>query len=135
MKDSENQPRPERVKDAPQRLRELTDVAKGEAIAIGVAHAVGAAFEAEVESVRYGAFDRLQEFRRPAEIRLTVSAVHGGECSGVQRVPESALESAIARSLGEAAGEEYRVRIVDKQYGGAMVAKGAMRITLQVGMA
>lgn len=125
----------ERVSDAPQRLRELTDVAKGQAIAAGIAGVVGQAFTAEVEAVRYGAFDRTQEFRRPTEIRVTLTPVDGDDCGRVQKVAESELESAIAQSLGKAAGEEYRVRIVDKNYAPSNAESGSMRITLQVGRA
>jgi hypothetical protein len=125
----------ERASDAPQRLRELTDVAKGQAIAAGIAGVVGQAFTAEVEAVRYGAFDRLREFRKPTEIRVTLTPVDGDDCGRVQTVAEQELESGIAQSLGKAAGEAYRVRIVDKNYAPPNAGPGSMRITVQVGRA
>ena len=128
-------PAGERVSDAPQRLRELTDVAKGQAIAAGMERAVGQAFTAEVEAVRYGALDRLREFQRPAEIRVTLTPVDGDDCGRVQKVAESELEEEIAGSLGKAAGEEYRVRIVDKNYAPSNAGSGSMRLTIQVGRA
>ena len=86
----------ERMSDAPQRLRELSDVAKGRAVADGLAMAVGQAFAAEVESVRYGAFDRLREFRQPAELRVTSgqSRVRLRRRAGSPRVGSRALDRA-----------------------------------------
>ena len=125
----------ERMSDAPQRLRELSDVAKGRAVADGLAMAVGQAFAAEVESVRYGAWDRLREFRQPAELRVVIRAIESCDCSGLQVVPESDLERSLAMSLSVATDEAYRVRVVDKNYGPSTTGPGAMRLTLQVGRA
>jgi hypothetical protein len=135
MREPRRSPAPERTSDAPQRLRELSDVAKGMAVADGLAMAVGQAFAAEVESVRYGAWDRLREFRQPAELRVVVRAIESGDCSGLQVVPESDLERSLAMSLSVATDEAYRVRVVDKTYGPAAAPAGAMRLTVQVGRA
>lgn len=125
----------ERMSDAPQRLRELTDVAKAAAVAQGVSRAVGQVFAADLESVRYCSFDRTLEFRKPAELRVTVRAVKSSDCAGVQAVTETELEHAIAQSLSDAADEEYRVRVTDKNYGPSTAPIGAMRLTLMVGRA
>jgi len=125
----------DRISDAPQRLRELSDVAKAAAVAAGVSRAVGQAFAAELESVRYGSFDRTLEFRKPAEIRFTLRALKRDDCAGVQAVPETELERAVAKSLSEAADEEYRVRVTDKNYVPSTAPIGAMRLTVMVGRA
>ncbi len=123
-----------RADDAPQRLRELTDIAKGKAIAAGFERVVGHAFTATVEAVRYHALDRQREFQCPAEIRLTVTPVNGDDCGCVKGVADSELESAIADSLAMAAGEDYRVRIVNKDYEWQRASVGSVRLTLQVGI-
>ena len=133
MREERRPPDSERISDAPQRLRELTDIAKGQAIAAGIAGVVGQAFTAEVEALRYGTFDRLQEFRRPAEIRVTLTPLDGDDCGRVQKVAESGLERGVAGALGKAAGEEYRVRFVDKNYAPSNAGSRSMRITLHVG--
>lgn len=119
----------ESLSDAPLGLRLLADVAKGAAIATGLEQVAGRAFEVEVDSVRYGAWDRSHEFRQPAEIRVWVSSKDGKGCECLQAATDADLEQAIARSLGRVAQERYRVRIVDKQYG----RSEAMRLTVQVG--
>lgn len=123
----------DRMSDAPQRLRELTDVAKAAAVAEGVTRAVGEVFAADLESVRYCSFDRTLEFRKPAELRVTVRAVKSDDCASVRAVRETDLEHAIAQSLSDAADEEYRVRVTDKNYGPSVAALGAMRLTLMIG--
>ena len=126
-------PAGERMSDAPQRLRDLSDVAKAAAVAEGVSQAVGQVFAAELESVRYCSFDRTLEFRKPAELRVTVRAVKSDDCASVRAVRETDLEHAIAQSLSDAAEEEYLVRVTDKNYGPSTAPIGAMRLTLMVG--
>ena len=50
-----------------------------------------------------------------------------------RRSRETELEHAIAQSLSDAADEEYRVRVTDKNYGPSTAPLGAMRLTLMVG--
>ena len=88
-----------------------------------------------LESVRYCSFDRTLEFRKPAELRVTVRAVKSDDCASVRAVRETDLEHAIAQSLSDAADEEYRVRVTDKNYGPSTAPIGAMRLTLIVGRA
>ena len=136
MREERRPPGSERVSDAPQRLRELSDLEKAAAVASGVTMAVGQAFAAVLESVRYCSFDRTLEFRKPAELRLTVRALDSFDCASVQAVRETDLEQSIARSLSDAADEDYRVRVTDKSYGPSSAAPpGAMRLTIQVGRA
>ena len=123
----------DRMSDAPQRLRELSDLAKATAVAEGLSRAVGQAFAAEVESVRYCSFDRTLEFRKPTELRVTLRALESDDCACVQAVPESELERAVAQSLSDAADEDYRVRVIDKNYGPTAAPIGAMRLTLVIG--
>jgi len=126
-------PASERMSDAPQRLRELSDRAKAAAVAEGLGRAVGQAFAAEIESVRYCSFDRTLEFRKPAELRVTLRALESDDCACVQAVPELELEQAVARSLSDAADEDYRARVTDKNYGPTTAPIGAMRLTLVIG--
>ena len=126
-------PAGERMSDAPQRLRELSDRAKAAAVAEGLGRAVGQAFAAEIESVRYCSFDRTLEFRKPAELRVTLRALESDDCACVQAVPELELEQAVAQSLSDAADEDYRVRVTDKNYGPTTAPIGAMRLTLVIG--
>jgi hypothetical protein len=121
------------MSDAPQRLRELSDRAKAAAVAEGLGRAVGQAFAAEIESVRYCSFDRTLEFRKPAELRVTLRALESDDCACVQAVPELELEQAVAQSLSDAADEDYRVRVTDKNYGPTTAPIGAMRLTLVIG--
>ena len=125
----------EPTNDAPQRLRELADVEKASAIADGFMKSVGGAFVAEIDSVHYDAFSRLREFRQPAQLCCTVQPIDKFNFSSVQRVPEIEIEGAIARSLSDAADEEYRVRLVNKRYAGRVGAPEIVRVTLQVGRA
>jgi len=136
MREGRRPPDSERISDAPQRLRELSDVAKAAAVAKGVSRAVGEVFTAELESVRYCSFDRTQEFRKPTEMRVTLRALKREDCASVQAVRETDLEQAIAQALSEAADEDYRVRVIDKSYGPSSAAPfGAMRLTVLVGRA
>ena len=123
-----------RESDAPDGLRKLSDVTKAQAVAAGVASVVGAHFEARLETVRNGAFDRTREFRRPAELRVTLLPFAGDDCEAVRLLRDVELEDSLARSLSVASGEEYRVRLVDKLYGTAASA-GTLRLTLQVARA
>jgi len=136
MREGRRPPGGERVSDAPQRLRALSDLEKAAAVASGVTVAVGQAFAAVLESVRYCSFDRTQEFRKPAELRVTLRALAHDDCAPVQAVRETDLEQAIAQALSEAADEDYRVRVIDKSYGPSSAAPfGAMRLTVLVGRA
>ena len=131
----EEPPRP-RENDSPQRLAELSDLAKGEAIAGGLSHLMGRTFRATVESVRYGGvFDRQHGFRRPAEIRVGVSSEAEADCAGIREVTDLAIESALAASLGKAAGERYRIGLVQKQYGHSVASPGGLRLMIQVARA
>ena len=123
----------ERVSDAPQRLRELTDIAKGEAIAAGIQNVVGLAFTGKIAAVRYRAIGRLPEFQCPAEIRLTVTPLNADDCDGVKKAADLQLENAISDSLSRAAGEKYRVRIADKSYNRYDAGVRSMRLAVQVG--
>jgi hypothetical protein len=136
MVETLNEGRPaagDRVNDAPLRLRHLSDIVKGAAVASGLTQVSGQAFAAEVETLRYAAFDRLQEFRKPAELRVWVTAADGKGCNGLQALADMDIEAAIARSLGEAAGEDYRMRLVDKLYAGSGGPRGELRLTMLVG--
>ena len=133
VREPQRLPASERMSDAPQRLRELSDRAKAAAVAEGLGRAVGQAFAAEIESVRYCSFDRTLEFRKPAELRVTLRALESDDCACVQAVPEIELERAVAQSLSDAADEDYRVRVTDKNYGPTTAPIGAMRLTLVIG--
>lgn len=128
-------PSRQRPDDSPRRLRELTDLAKAAAISAGLAAATGAVFEATIESIRYGVIDRQEGFRRPAELRVTVASATDPDCTSIRSVPESRLANAIAAALADAAGETYRVGVVEKRYGSAIQRSDGVRLTLQVALA
>jgi hypothetical protein len=125
--------RREWVNDAPQRLRELTDIQKGGAIAVGINRVSGGQFDARVETVRYGAIDRSRAIRCPAEIRLTVTPLCGEDCRDMLNVSDLELEQEIADSLAMAAEEDYQVRVLDKSYLRRTAHERSIRLTVHVG--
>jgi hypothetical protein len=122
----------EATNDAPSGLRGLADVEKAAAVALGLERLTARAFAVEIESVNYGAWDRLREFAKPAELRTWVSSRDGDGCACLQVFADQEIEAALAAALGEAAGEGYRVRITDKRYAAPGVAR-EMRLTVLVG--
>ena len=120
--------------DAPLGLRQLADVEKAAAVALGLERLTARAFTAEIESVNYGAWDRLREFAKPAELRTWVSSRDADGCACLQVFADREIEAALASALGEAAGEDYRVRIADKRYAGPGLPR-EMRLTMLVGRA
>ena len=126
------QPAGRRMDDSPLQLRNLTDIEKGDAISAGIERLVGAPIAANVDSVSYRVIGRLTEFKYPAEIRLTVSPLEGDDWSGVKTVADSELENAIAHSLAKAAGEEYQVKIMHKNYVRRGAGPQCIRLGVQV---
>lgn len=124
----------EAAKDAPLGLRQLADVEKAAAVALGLERLTARAFAVEIESVNYGAWDRLREFVKPAELRTWVNSRDGDGCACLQVFADQEIETALAAALGEAAGEEYRIRIADKRYAGPGLPR-EMRLTMLVGRA
>jgi len=124
-----------RASDAPQRLVTLTDIDKAKAIAAGLTRATGQLFMAEVEFVRYGAFDREHVFRHPAEIRVNIRPSEGSDCGALQAVTDTMIAREIAAALGQAAGESYMVRTVDKRYDSMPKVAENLRLTVQIARA
>lgn len=125
-------PAGEAAKDAPIGLRQLADVEKAAALALGLERLAARAFAVEIESINYGAWDRLREFAKPAELRAWVRASDGDGCACLQVFADQEIEATLATVLGEVTGENYRARITDKRYAGPGAAR-EMRLTVLVG--